>query len=176
MQILRVQHQTGLTGERIKIFQFFSKAAELLEFDLDVIREIIQGPWEEQAQSERQLILSQAFILNKNSTRQGERSSVPLGDPLLQEDLVKRLSLNQVSGFLESQELPPADSTSQSPVIVPLGKTSRCDSLYVPGSEQDDASQPRSPLTRFTARDGMAPQSRAAKAEIMLQDDSIFEV
>ena len=141
-----------------------------------MIREIIQGPWEEQAQSEQQLILSQAFILNKNSTRQGEQSSVPLGDPLLQEDLVKRLSLNQVSGFLESQELPPADSTMQSAVIVPLGKTSRCDSLYAPGSEQDDTSQPRSPLTRFTARDGMAPQSRAAKAEIMLQDDSIFEV
>ena len=175
MQILRVQHQTELTGERIKIFEFFSKAAELLEFDLNVIREIIQGPWEEQAQSEQQLILSQAFILNKNSTRHGENSSIPVGDSLMQEDLVKRISLNQVSGFLESQELQQADSNNQTPLILPRGKKSRCDS-NVPGSERDEGSQPRSPLTRFAFHDSMATKSRAAKAEIMLQDDSIFEV
>ena len=49
LQILQVQHQTELTGDRIKIFEFFSKTAELLEFDVELIKKLLSEPWEMQA-------------------------------------------------------------------------------------------------------------------------------
>mmetsp|Transcript_38780 Transcript_38780/g.50773 ORF Transcript_38780/g.50773 Transcript_38780/m.50773 type:complete len:83 (-) Transcript_38780:82-330(-) len=82
---------------------------------------------------------------------------------------MKRVSLNQVSGFLENQDLANADSNVHTPAVA---KESRCES-QLPGSDLDG---PMSPMTRFTFRESMATKSRAAKAEIMLQDDSIFDV
>ena len=49
LKILKVEHQTELTGDRIKIYEFFSKTAELLEFDVDLIKKLLQEPWEKQA-------------------------------------------------------------------------------------------------------------------------------
>lgn len=41
LMILEVQHQTEVTGDRIKIFEFFSKAAEMLNFEVDVVKSLL---------------------------------------------------------------------------------------------------------------------------------------
>ena len=42
IKLLKVHHQTELTGERIKIFEFFTRAAELLDFDVEMVKDLLQ--------------------------------------------------------------------------------------------------------------------------------------
>ena len=41
-----VQGQANFEYERVKIFEFFGKAAELLGFDVELIGRILTEPWE----------------------------------------------------------------------------------------------------------------------------------
>ena len=50
LDILQVQDHTPLVHGRAKLFEFFSLAAELLEFDAALLEEVLTEPWNLEAE------------------------------------------------------------------------------------------------------------------------------
>ena len=90
IKILDVPNQPTHKVERAKVLELFQLAAELCEFDVELVTKILTEPWEREAEEMTQ-ILSKGYIFQKEHDRSTDQ---------IEGNVMRGIELNQRSGLL----------------------------------------------------------------------------